>query len=190
MQTNILWKGREYESLENCLVTISNEGSDIRSTIVGHYESTIYQVNYLIKTNALWETISVEIQARHSGQTQTIKFESDGKGRWKDNGKSLPQFDGCIEIDIPLTPFTNTLPINRLKLDVNQTELIRVIYMDLLAGEIKPVHQKYTRVSPFAYHYENVPNDFEANILVDELGLVVDYPTLFERLAESKTSFG
>jgi hypothetical protein len=64
-----------------------------------------------------------------------------------------------------------------------------VIYLDLLAQEVSPVRQKYTRLSQLEYQYENVPNDFEAKIQVDESGLVVDYPSLFVRSAERKTTY-
>lgn len=80
------------------------------------------------------------------------------------NGKQADQFKGCIDIDIPLTPFTNTLPINRLKLDQDEEHQIQVIYLDLLEQQVISVKQKYIRLSKTEYHYENIPNDFEAKI--------------------------
>jgi uncharacterized protein len=189
MQTNILWTGREYYSLENCLVSTTANGSEITSTIIGHYEKKIYHVDYRIKTNRNWETVFFEINARHNNQTQSIRLEGDGRGHWMNEGKEDSRFRGCLDIDIPLTPFTNTLPINRVHLAIGQTHEIRVIYLDLLAQQFRPVQQKYTRLSSLQYQYENVPNDFEAKIQVDESGLVVDYPSLFVRTAEQKTSY-
>jgi uncharacterized protein len=189
MQTNLLWTGREYYSLENCLVSTTDSGSEINSTIIGHYEGKIYQVDYCIKTNQHWETVYAEINSRHSDRVQRVWLEGDGKGNWKSEGKEESRFNGCIDIDIPLTPFTNTLPINRLNLTPNQAQEIQVIYIDLLERQIRPVRQKYTRLSASEYHYENVPNDFEANLRVDESGLVVDYPSLFVRTAALKANY-
>ena len=189
MQTNILWTGREYYSLENCLVDTNSNGTTITSTIIGRYANKIYYVAYKIKTNYNWETLFFEVHSRHSNQTQVITCEGDGKGNWKSEGKELVQFKGCIDIDIPLTPFTNSLPINRLRLSDKQTQQIEVIYLDLLEQKITAVKQKYTRTSESEYHYENVPNDFEANIQVDEDGFVVDYPLLFARTAALKTHY-
>jgi hypothetical protein len=189
MQTNLLWTGREYYSLENCLVTSTETGSEIRSTIIGLYEEKIYQVDYRIQTNQKWETVYLEIHCQHNNQAQVIRLEGDGKGNWKENGQKADQFDGCIDVDIPLTPFTNTLPIRRLKLRQNQTREIRVIYCDLLEQQLKPVRQKYTCLSNIDYQYENVPNDFEATIQVDEAGLVVDYPSLFIRTAVLNSNY-
>jgi uncharacterized protein len=189
MQTNILWTGREYYSLENCLVNFGSGGSEINSTIIGYYQEKIYMVEYWIKTNQDWETVFFEITSRHSNKTQSLRFEADGKGNWMANGKKDGQFKGCIDVDIPLTPFTNTLPINRLHLDQNQAQEVRVIYCDLLEQQVKPVRQKYTRLSNTEYHYQNIPNDFEATIQVDESGFVVDYPSLFVRTAALKTNY-
>lgn len=189
MQTNILWTGREYHSLENCLVNTAGMGSVIASTIIGYYEGKICKTEYFIKTNENWEVIFFKINSRHSNQDQEIILEGDGKGNWTSNGEKADEFNGCIDIDIPLTPFTNTLPIRRLNLSPGGTGEIRVIYCDLLEQQVKPVRQRYTCLSNTQYHYENVPNDFEATIRVDDLGLVVDYPQLFVRTAALATSY-
>ena len=163
MQTNILWTGREYHSLENCLINTTDWGSEINSTIIGHYQEKIYRVEYYIKTNTAWETILVELHARHSNRQQDYVFMGDGKGNWMVNGKHAIAFEGCIDVDIPLTPFTNTLPINRLRLSTNEERQTKAIYFDVLENQIRIVMQKYVCLSKTRFHYENVPNDFEAN---------------------------
>jgi uncharacterized protein len=189
MQSNLLWTGREYYSLENCLVTTTDAGSEIDSIIVGKYDKKLYRVAYKIKTNQNWETLSLEIHSQHSDQREHFLFESDGKGNWKVDGKHTGEFNGCIDVDIPLTPFTNTLPINRLKFTPGEERQIQVIYVNLLEQQIIPVKQKYICRSKNEYHYENIPNDFEAKIEVDELGFVVDYPSLFVRSAILKSNY-
>lgn len=189
MQTNILWTGREYYSLENCLIRNGETGWEITSTIIGSYQDKIYRVEYHIRTNADWQTVSVVIKSRHSDQVQDVSFQSDARGNWSSNGKELPEFKGCMDVDIPLTPFTNTLPINRMKLEKHEEREIRVMYIDLLENRITPVTQRYRHLSDGKYHYENVPNDFEADIEVDEAGYVVDYPELFVRSALLETKY-
>ena len=183
MQTNLLWRGREYYSLENCLANIKADGITVNSTIIGYYEEKIYRAEYIIKTNKLWETIYFEINSWHDNKTQLLKFNGDGKGNWTSNGETADEFAGCIDVDIPLTPFTNTLPIKRLNLSKGQSQEIKVIYCDILAENVKAVSQKHTCISDTFYDYENVPNDFEATIQVDNLGFVVNYPSLFVRKA-------
>jgi hypothetical protein len=189
MQRNLLWSGREYYSLENCVVNTTKAGSEINSTIIGQYVGKIYKVEYQIRTNQDWETVFVEIKSQHSNRREHFVFESDGKGNWMNDGNPARDVKGCIDIDIPLTPFTNALPIRRLNLSQNTTQQIRVIYFDLLEQQVRPVHQKYTRLSNTSYRYENVPNDFEATIEVDDFGFVVNYPLLFVRRATLETNY-
>ena len=189
MQTNILWSGIEYNSLENCLVKTTDTGAEINSVIVGGYDGKIYHVEYQIRTNENWETIFVEIKSQHSNIRDYFIFESDAKGNWALNGKPEDQFQGCIDVDIPVTPFTNTLPIKRLNMQKSEVSEIYVLYIDLLERKITPVRQKYIRLADTRYHYENIPNDFEANIEVDEFGFVVDYPSLFTRTASVNSNF-
>jgi uncharacterized protein len=189
MQLNILWTGREYYSLENCLVEITPSGVDIQSVIVGKYESRIYRVEYHIKTNPDWETQFVQIISRHSNREQQFRLHKYSSDRWIAEGQAVHLFDGCTDVDIAVTPFTNTLPINRLKLNLNETQQVRVVYFDLLQQEVKPVQQQYTRLDELKYHYENIPNDFGADITVDENGFVVDYPSLFTRTDILQSSY-
>jgi hypothetical protein len=181
MQKNILWDGIEYHSLENCIVTITDTGAEINSSIVGGYANKLYRVEYRITTNHLWETTSFEIRSQLSDTVGMIQLRKEGKDTWYVNGRPDEQFTGCIDIDISLTPFTNSLPINRLKLSEKESKEIKVLYVDVLDRKLKPVQQNYTRLSQTGYKYENIPNDFEAVITVDDLGLVVEYPGLFKR---------
>ncbi|MDF2515648.1 MAG: hypothetical protein K0R59_944 [Sphingobacterium sp.] len=86
-------------------------------------------------------------------------------------------------IDISLTPFTNTLPINNLQLKIGDSKEIDIIYIDLINNQITPVRQRYTRTDFNEYLYENIVSDFTVHIQVDENGLVLNYPGLFEKIA-------
>ena len=188
MVANLVWRSKEHTSFENCRTTITNAGVNVSSVIIGVMDDKIFKVEYSLKINSHWETESIEITSTIEGLVQSFSFQSNGKGSWRRNGELLPQFNECIDVDLPLTPFTNTLPINRLKLEHHHQQSIKVVYLDLLNNEMKPVTQRYTRLSESSYKYENVPNDFEAVIRVDDLGFVVDYPTLFERIARKDNS--
>jgi hypothetical protein len=189
MQFNILWTGREYYSLENCLVDVTPAGVNINSVIIGKYQSKVYRVEYQVKTDTDWETQFVQVFSRHSNREQKFRFHKYGQDRWISDGQPIREFDGCLDVDIAVTPFTNTLPINRLKLDNGETKQIRVIYFDLLEQTVIPVQQQYSRLDDMLFHYENIPNDFEANITVDENGFVVDYPTLFTQTEILRSSY-
>ena len=74
-------------------------------------------------------------------------------------------------------------------MQTNESREINVIYFDILNDEIRSVTQRYTRLSERKYRFENVPNDFKADIEVDELGFVIDYPQLFVRSALLQSNY-
>ncbi len=181
MKRTIIWKGIEYHSAEHCTVAITNGVVDVNSAIIGSYQGITYLVRYALQTNLSAETISLTIHSTCNNKIREIELIKQPDGLWIMNDKVIDDFSGCTDVDIALTPFTNTLPIRRLKLQPGEEQDIRVIYFDLLEGTIKPLSQKYRCLTPTTYHYENIPNDFEADITVDEDGLAIDYPTLFTR---------
>ncbi|MBC7851429.1 MAG: putative glycolipid-binding domain-containing protein [Chitinophagaceae bacterium] len=183
MRTNILWTGREYYSLEDCVILRSTTGLEIDSTIIGYYKGQIYHVRYKISTSLTWRTKDVAIDYRLGHRSGHINLTSDFNGKWSLQNQPTSELDGCVDVDIPLTPFTNTLPINRLNLSVGDESTIKVVYIDLFNNSIRAVNQRYQKIAGNSFHYENVPNDFEAVIEVDDAGLVIDYPSLFFRTA-------
>lgn len=105
-----------------------------------------------------------------------LVLEHDGRGHWRDR----PELDGCLEVDISTTPLTNTLPIRRLRLAPGESREIRAVYIDMPSLELSVMPQRYTRLDDGRYRYQS--ENFQADLTVDEHGLVVDYPGLWRRL--------
>jgi hypothetical protein len=179
---DVVWRGSSGDSLEYCSFT-EESGGIASSTIVGVHEGFPYLVRYTVITDQAWRTLSAEVECHYRGHIRHHHFESDGGGKWLCDGEPDPRFDGCLDVDIAVTPFTNTLAVRRLQLAPGDVRVISVVYFDLLEMEIGALRQKYTCIDARTYHYENVPRDFEARITVDECGLVTHYPSLFQRIA-------
>jgi hypothetical protein len=107
----------------------------------------------------------------------------DPAGRWGEiNGARRPELDGCTAVDLVCTPFTNTLPIRRLRIEVGDTAEVLVARVDHETLAVTPERQRYTRMALDRWRYEDEAG-FTADLEVDEHGLVRDYPGLFRRLA-------
>lgn len=181
MNTSLTWHSDEYSSTEHCIVRQMVSGYEILSNISGRYEDKAFEAKYLIATNNDWQTTLTKVRLDTGNKRTELLFVKNDNGTWYFDGRPDERFDGCIDVDIPLTPFTNTLPVNRLKMAIGGSELIKVIYIDVFEG-IRTVQQKYTRLSASTYKYENVPNDFEAVITMDDAGFILEYPGLFRRV--------
>ena len=179
--TTIIWKGILYNSLEYFQLAENENAILAKSKIIGTHENQFYLVEYFLMIDKEWNVLSFEIEFEVNNKKKKfsgVKMNNE----WVINGKIDPLYSGFEFIDISLTPFTNTLPIRKLRLSHRQEKEINVIYLNILEDYIKPVKQKYRKNSELKFRYENIPNDFEADIEVDELGLVILYPSLFEKV--------
>lgn len=183
METKIQWKGLDDDTIENCTIDVGSEGVVVTSKISGKD----VDIRYQIMTDIRWLTNRCELSGYFRGFHIQFLFERNHRGTWIANGQPGDRFDQCEYVDISLTPFTNSLPINRLVLSEKEAREISAVYFDFTDRKVRPVKQCYTRLSANLYHYENIPNDFEADILVDNNGFVVDYPALFTRKSDRQT---
>ena len=137
-------------------------------------------VQYVLRLSPTWQ-VRQFILFRDLDEPD-LWLATDGGGRWDEmNGAHRVELDGCYDIDLPITPFTNTLPIRRLPLHVGHTADITVAYIDVETLDVQPVEQRYTRLTSHRWEYTNLDSGATAEFEVDEHGLVLDYPDLFRR---------
>ncbi|MGN7787342.1 putative glycolipid-binding domain-containing protein [Niabella sp. 22666] len=177
---SLIWKGILYNSTEHLQISESQETIQVESGIIGSFQESDYVVRYRAEITKDWTVTTFHIISEVNGSVQEISGTKENSS-WIINGEPDTRFTDFSFIDISLSPFTNTLPINNLDMAVGGEQEITVIYIDILEEEIRPTRQRYSKISEATYRYENVYDDFRANIRVDEEGFVLFYPGLFER---------
>ena len=181
MNLEVLWRQLIGIGAEH--LRLSVDGSiHADSLAVGQIETSAYRVHYGIDCDSSWQVRGVRVEDLLSPKVVSLVCANDG--RWSDEeGDPRPDLDGCTDVDIMITPFTNTLPIRRLNLKVGEAKEISVVYVGLPGLVISRFEQRYTCLSlnenGGMYRYENVKSDFTADLTVDTDGLVVDYPNIF-----------
>ncbi len=107
---------------------------------------------------------------------------TDGSGRWGEvNGAHRTELDGCTEIDLACTPFTRTLPIRRLRLEVGDAADITCAAIDVETLGVVPVRHRYRRATVRRWEHTDLGSGAVTSFDVDEYGLVRDYPERFRR---------
>ena len=169
------WQTWDEEHTETLTLRWENEGW----TAIG--EVGREKVSYVIRLTATWN-VSQFLLFRDQDEPD-LWLGTDGAGRWGEiNGAHRPDLDGCHDIDLGCTPFTNTLPIRRLQLDVGDTAEITAAMIDVETLGVVPARQRYEHVALQQWHYTNLDSGFEVDLRVDEYGLVHDYPDQYRRL--------
>lgn len=181
-ETIVRWQDWSGEGIEHLVLREFPEGIVAEAVILGTTDDEAFAARYRILCDSAWRVRKIEIgQIGHAG---TVELESDGAGNWVDeSARALPQLASAIDIDISVTPFTNTLPIRRLSLQPGQSENILAVYVQVPGLTVATDPQRYTCLEPNRrYRYESLDSDFTRDIEVDEDGLVVTYPGLFRRV--------
>lgn len=175
------WATWEGDGEETTTILWENEGFTVSGQVSRE------DIQYVVRLSPTWQ-VRQFLLFRDLDEPD-LWLATDGGGRWGEmNGAHRTELDGCYDIDLACTPFTNTLPIRRLPLQEGHTAELPVVVVDPETLEVRKVVQRYTRLASHRWRYENVETHFTADLDVDEFGLVLDYPSLFRRLPAERAS--
>lgn len=117
-------------------------------------------------------------------ERRSMNLHADGTGNWKHaSGQLISELDGCIDIDIWPTPFTNSFPLWRSSMNIGQRKEFRMAFINGCTLAIEAKSQAYSRLGERLYLFESLDgSQFRAELPLDKDGLVIDYPELFQRI--------
>jgi uncharacterized protein len=185
VEREVMWTPWDGPGLEHLRLLTSDGGVVANGLVIGLEAGRPFRIGYEIRCDGHWRVREVRAAAPDS-ERPVLELLADGEGHWKGrNGEPVPELDGCIDVDISATPFTNTLPIRRLGLEPGESEVLAVAYVRVPEPLVGPERQRYgcleARADGWLYRFEALPSSFTAELPVDADGLVLDYPGLFRR---------
>lgn len=175
---HLLWRG-----LNPCSTRLEHLALDpwtrARGTVIDVGGSSGFAVQYDVAMDESGFPTCVRVCLSDGSQ---LKLSRTSAGEWLQGSQPLPGLSGCTDIDITATPFTNTLPLRRLGLQIGEHAAIEVVWLGLPGLTLQRVRQRYTRLSEQQYRYENLQTGYCNEVTVDGDGLVQFYPGAFERI--------
>ena len=176
----ILWQDLETGALDRCRLEAGPDGLRLSGVVLTAAHGTPLDVRYLVETVPGGLTRRVELEL-DGGAVRRVLL-ADGAGRWRwEGGPELAGVAGALDVDLTVTPATNTLPIRRLGLEVGQAVELSMAWVQFPGLEVVGSAQRYQRLAPDRWRFST--GDFTAELLVDPDGLVLDYGGLFRSLA-------
>jgi hypothetical protein len=180
-RASILWTRRDAISLEYFQLHEGPNEIRLSGTILVVHERQPLRVEYVVNCDRDWSTRSVRIALTDGSGSREMRLLVDDQRRWWSDGKELTEVAGCIDVDISLSPSTNTLPIRRLSLAPGEERDVVAAWVRFPDLAIEPLPQRYVRTGESRYRYSSGGGAFTADIEVDDAGLVVRYPPLWVR---------
>lgn len=177
----VVWRRLDRLGIEHCSLAQRADGWQIQGTVISA-EPRPFLVRYGISCDTMWQTRTVEIAVEMGASTRTMRMRVDEDQRWWSADSELLPFRGCIDVDLGITPATNTLPIRRLNLAIGETRAVTAAWVRFPELSIEALPQHYIRLDALRYRYESADGAFTTEIVVDELGLATDYAGGWERI--------
>jgi uncharacterized protein len=143
-----------------------------------------FRLTYRLRWDDTWRLRQAELAAASGRGSRTLVLNTDGGGHWRHgDGRAIDELEGCIDIDIWPTPFTNGFPIRRQPMALGERREFRMAWVCAPDLTVQPQPQAYTRLAERLYLFENLDGSgFQAELPVDDDGVVIDYPDLFRRV--------
>ena len=175
----MLWQASDGGS-EVCVLERAGRGRRLRGTVLTHEAKQPIELRYAVTVDSAWATTDVEVLVAFAGAD--LREVAELGTLW--SGSERPsEYRDCVDVDLSFTPATNTLPIRRLALDVGEEAEIHVVWLVWPELDVRPVRQRYARLGKNRYRYTQ--DDFQAELVVDDEGLVLDYEGLWRAVARA-----
>src|SRR5829696_5696458 len=137
VEREVMWAPWEGPGLEHLRLVTSDGSVVMNGLVIGLEAGRPFRIGYEIRCDGRWRVREVRAAAPDL-ERPVLELLADGGGHWKrGGGEPIPELDGCIDVDISATPFTNTLPIRRLGLEPGECADVDVAYIripELLVG--------------------------------------------------------
>jgi uncharacterized protein len=182
----VMWSAWDGPGLGHLHLEVHNDGVLADGIVIGVREGRPFRVAYEVRCDAGWRVRAVRVGVP-GPEVPGVELLSDGQGNWRrPDGRDVPELRGGIDVDISVTPFTNTLPIRRCGLAPTEFAEVSVAYFEGTELQAWPEPQRYTCLERSEggglYRFLSLDGGFTADLPVDADGLVLNYPGLFKRV--------
>lgn len=156
------------------LFELVERGPDVvlKGWVVAAVDGTPCAISYEVLADRGWVTRRVLITLA-SDSHRTLTIDHDGEGTWSVDGVPRPDLSSCRDIDLGISPSTNTLPIKRLRIGVGEATHLDAAWVRFPQMAVEVLSQTYERNGDTSYQYSSA--NFQRNLEVDGDGVVLRY---------------
>lgn len=175
-----VWRRLDRVGIEHCRVWADASGATLAGSLTVVIEDRHVRVAYTVHCSAAWDTRRVEVQLTDGPDERALTLVVDAEHRWWQDGRELAELAGCVDVDLGVTPSTNTLPIRRLGLAVGARQAVTAAWVGFPKLTVEPLAQTYERTAADVYRYVSGGGAFAAELTVDAFGPVERYGALWD----------
>lgn len=178
----LFWRRTDVPGIERLTLTSTIDGIQASSSVIS-LEGAGFRLDHRWRLTMEWRALVLDVERWGPEGHGHLRIER-ADGGWLVDGSRRSDLDGAEEPDLSVTPFCNSFPIRRLMAGGEERLTLDTSYVDGAALTVARSRQRYDRLGPRRFRYVDLglSAGFEAELEVDQQGLVIGYQHLFERV--------
>jgi uncharacterized protein len=187
------WQGAEGRALECARVLLGGTGLRALGRVVhAPSDGPAFTASYRLVVNEQGVLSRLAVTSATEDRERNLTLNRTEDGYWlldtgSGSGGSRAEFGGAVDVDVQFSPLFNALPTRRLRLHQEPGEHeLPMVFVELPSLRVELVQQCYRTLAPLDADGRATINfstqGFQADIVVDADGLVLDYPGIGTRL--------
>jgi len=175
-----LWRRLDTPGHDACRLDESAAGWTLDGTAVFVDDEGPARLAYRVVCDRAWRTRRGRIRGWLGARRVELTVARTSAGVWVLDGGPVPGLEGCDDLDLAFTPATNLPPLRRAALAVGRAADLPAAWLDVSAGTLTVLPQRYERRSPTTYWYEAPSVGYQGLLEVASSGFIRRYPGLWD----------
>ena len=186
----VLWRGLDELSLQHFRLQEYSGGYLFNGRVLTIQDQQPAEIFYVVMCDRNWQTQEAHVGVMHGAESTQVQIRRKEAKHWFRDGERVSGLDDVVDIDLSISPATNTVAIRRLALEIGESRAVDAAWVRFPELTLERLDQRYTRLDARRYRYESGGGTFTAELEVDDNGVVARYSGLWERVAPPMESEG
>ena len=174
------WRRLDQPGHDCCRLFRLSSGWKLRGMAVFSEAGQPCSFAYEVVVDSHWKTRSARLTGFRAKKEIDLRIRRTADGNWRVGTEIQHAVADYVDIDLGFTPATNMLAVRRLNLSVGEYAEAPAAWLALSSLKLKVLPQTYLRSAKLEYEYEAPSVGYKGRLRVSKLGVVEQYPGLFE----------
>lgn len=180
VSASILWRRLDTPGHDACTLAKLDAGWVLDGMSVFRHDGVPARIGYRVVCDGAWRTEQGRVRGSVGARALDFTVLRAGDGTWALNGDAIRGLEDCVDLDLGFTPATNLTQLRRIALAEGQAAEVPVAWLDVDAGTLALLPQRYERRGEHGYWYEAPSAHYAGLLETDPAGFVRRYPGLWE----------
>lgn len=147
---SLLWQRFDLPGGDYCSLWQLDDGWRLSGVAVTSFDGVPQRADYTVECDTSWRSREATLLVASEGSERRLHVCADGAGGWLLDGQTVDGVRGLPDIDLGVTPATNTLSLRRLDLAIGASTEVVAAWVRHPELVMEPLRQCYTRWPPTA----------------------------------------